>query len=249
MRRQIDLNCDLGESYGVYDYGASLDIMRFISSANIACGFHSGDPLVMVQTVEKAKELGVKLGAHPGYPDLQGFGRREMKLTYKEIYALVLYQLGALAGIAQSQGIKLNHVKAHGALYNQGAKDLEIAEAIAQAVKDFDYSLEFYALANSQLESAGIELGLRVVREVFADRSYNKEGMLVPRNQPGAVIEDKEQVLEQVALLLENKVRALSGEIIEIQGETICIHGDTPNALRLAQDIHSFIRSKGVKIL
>ncbi|RIW35068.1 LamB/YcsF family protein [Bacillus salacetis] len=235
---QIDLNCDLGESFGAFVKGNDQGILKRITSANIACGFHSGDPQVMLKTVKLALHNGVKIGAHPGYPDLQGFGRRHIEIPPEEIYALVLYQIGALSAIVRSQGGQLSHVKPHGALYNRAAIDIDTANAIAQATADYDPGLCLYGLAGSELITAGKKAGLKTVNEVFADRTYLSDGTLTPRSQEGAVIHSDEQALAQVIRMVkEHKVVSLDGIEIDILPESICLHGDNEKALDFAEKI------------
>jgi UPF0271 protein len=235
---KIDLNCDMGESYGRYTLGSDEDLMPYITSANIACGWHAGDPLVMQRTVRLAQEHIVGIGAHPSFPDLQGFGRRTMQLSPEEAEAFVLYQVSALAGFARAAGAQLVHVKAHGALYNQAAKERSLAEAIARAVARFDPSLTLVGLANSELIEAGQEAGLSIAREAFADRAYEDDGSLRPRGLPGAMLHEPARAAEQaVSIARDGLVISHSGKAVPVQAETICIHGDTPTALTIAQTI------------
>src|SRR5690606_3043926 len=207
MNPVIDLNCDMGESFGAWQMGQDEAILPFVSSANIACGYHAGDPATMRKTVAAALKHKVALGAHPGLPDLEGFGRRNMDISPESAYDMVVVQVGALAGVAASQGGRLHHVKAHGALYNMAAKNAKLAKAIAQAVRDVDASLILYGLAGSELVRAGNEAGLTVAQEVFADRSYQADGSLTPRSQPGAMIEDPAASIRQVLrMVTEGKV-------------------------------------------
>lgn len=222
---QIDLNCDLGEAFGNYSFGGDKDIIPLITSANIACGFHAGDENVMNETIQLAKENNVGIGAHPGLPDLQGFGRRKMDIKPKEIYNLVVYQLGALNGFCKIHGTRINHVKPHGALYNMGAKNKEIAQAIAQAVYDFDKSLVLVGLSNTLLISEAEALGLRTASEVFADRRYEDDGQLVSRQESDATITNTDEALQQVLkMVTENKVVSKNGKEIDLQADTICVH-------------------------
>lgn len=244
----LDLNCDMGESFGAYNMGNDIAILDHVSSANIACGFHAGDPPTMRRVVGAALAKGVAVGAHPGLPDLQGFGRREMKLTPSEAYALVLYQVGALAGFVQAAGGRLNHVKAHGALYNMAVKDRQLSAAIAQAVRDFDPGLVYFGLAGSVMIEAAEALGLRTAGEVFADRSYQDDGSLTPRSQPGAMIEEEERSLAQVRQMLGGQVTALSGAVVPVRADTLCLHGDQPGALDFARRIRTELQADGVKL-
>jgi UPF0271 protein len=245
----IDLNCDMGESFGAWRMGNDAALMDFVSSVNIACGFHAGDASTMRETVETAIEKGVKIGAHPSFPDLQGFGRREMKMSATEIFDVVLYQVSALKGICEAFGAKLHHVKPHGALYNQAAKDIETAQAIAEAVKKIDQNLIFYGLSESFLISEAENIGLRTASEVFADRTYAADGTLTPRTEPNALIIDSNQAIAQVLkMIFDQKVIATNGQKIALKAETICIHGDGVNALEFAKLINAELTKCGVKI-
>lgn len=245
----IDLNCDMGESFGAWKMGRDAELMNFVSSVNIACGFHAGDASVIRRTVETAVKKGVAIGAHPSFPDLQGFGRREMKLSAQEIFDLVLYQVSAVKGICEAFNTKLRHVKPHGALYNQGAKDAEIAKSIAEVVKKIDKNLVFYGLSESFLISEAEKIGLRTASEVFADRTYQSDGNLTPRSQANALIENTEEAVSQVLqMVMENSVTTTNGEIIPLKAETICIHGDGENALVFAQIINAKLRDNGIEI-
>jgi UPF0271 protein len=249
MRATVDLNCDMGESFGVWNLGADAAVLEHVSSANIACGFHAGDPGVMHRTVEAAFERGVAVGAHPSLPDLQGFGRRMMRLTPQETYQLVLYQVGALAGFCRVAGRRLSHVKAHGALYNMAAKDAVLADAIAHAVRDFDPVLVLFGLAGSELIRAGRAAGLKVANEVFADRTYQPDGTLTPRNQPNAMIHDLNLALAQVERMVrEGKVSALDGTDVAIEPDTVCIHGDQPGAAEFARELRTLLLRLGVAV-
>lgn len=249
-RRSVDLNCDIGESFGAYTLGRDAEVMPSISSANVACGFHAGDPLVMRQTVRLARDAGVALGAHPGFQDLVGFGRREMRVTPEEVEGLILYQLGALSGIAVAEGARLRHVKAHGALYNMAARDAALADAIARAVCAFDPFLVLFGLAGSELLAAGARAGLETASEGFADRSYEPDGSLTPRSRPGAVIHDPEQVVDRaLRMVLEGRVTATDGTDITVHVDTLCTHGDTPGAARLTRELRAGLERYGVLIL
>lgn len=246
---KIDINCDLGESFGRYTLGEQSDILQYISSANIACGFHAGDPSVMHQTVKQAIEYGVKIGAHPGLPDLNGFGRREMQLSAAEVYDLTLYQIGALHSFVSVYGEKLHHVKPHGALYNMAAKDATLAQAIARAVYDFSPDLILFGLANSELTKAGEEIGLRTAHEIFADRTYQSDGSLTSRNEEHALIEDQEVAVQQVIRLVkEGKVTSLQQTDVPLKADTVCIHGDGENALGVAQYLYDTLLNHDVVI-
>lgn len=240
MTTPIDLNCDLGESFGSYSLGNDAAIMPFITSANIACGLHAGDPLVMQATVRLAKEHRVQIGAHPGWPDLQGFGRREMKIDPVEAEALVLYQIGALAAFVRAEGLELRHVKPHGALYNQAAKDAALAEAVARAVKRFSVDLVLVGLAGSGLLAAGRAIGLRVAGEAFPDRGYNPDGTLMSRNLPGAVLTDPQAIAANAIRLAREGIRFGDQKVIP---ETLCLHGDHPQAVENARQVHQALFS------
>ena len=245
---QIDLNCDLGEAFGNYSFGGDKDIIPLITSANIACGFHAGDENVMNETIQLAKENNVGIGAHPGLPDLQGFGRRKMDIKPKEIYNLVVYQLGALNGFCKIHGARINHVKPHGALYNMGAKNKEIAQAIAQAVYDFDKSVVLVGLSNTLLISEAEALGLRT-SEVFADRRYEDDGQLVSRQESDATITNTDEALQQVLkMVTENKVVSKNGKEIDLQADTICVHGDGAHALDFVTQIRKKLTKEGIDI-
>ncbi|MBF2261589.1 5-oxoprolinase subunit PxpA [Staphylococcus capitis] len=246
---QIDLNCDLGEAFGNYSFGGDKDIIPLITSANIACGFHAGDENVMNETIQLAKENNVGIGAHPGLPDLQGFGRRKMDIKPKEIYNLVVYQLGALNGFCKIHGTRINHVKPHGALYNMGAKNKEIAQAIALAVYDFDKSLVLVGLSNTLLISEAEALGLRTASEVFADRRYEDDGQLVSRQESDATITNTDKALQQVLkMVTENKVVSKNGKEIDLQADTICVHGDGAHALDFVTQIRKKLTKEGIDI-
>lgn len=245
----IDLNSDVGESFGAFTKGCDRMVLESVTSANIACGFHAGDAGTMRRTMATCRELGVMPGAHPGYPDMQGFGRREMSATAEEIEDYVLYQIGALDGFARSEGLKLSHVKAHGALYNRTAKDEQAAAAVARAVKAFDPGLILVGLANSTMIEVARGMGLMAASEAFADRAYNPDGTLVPRVIPGSVIHDKDKVVERaVRMASEGIVLGVDGSPIKLDITTICLHGDTEGAAALAADIKAAIEALGVKI-
>lgn len=247
--RVIDLNSDVGESFGAFSKGCDRMVLESVTSANIACGFHAGDAGTMRRTMAICKELGVNPGAHPGYPDMQGFGRREMSATAEEIEDYVLYQVGALDGFARAEGLRLSHVKAHGALYNRTAKDEEAAAAVARAVRSFDPGLILVGLANSLMIRVAKDMGLRAASEAFADRAYNPDGTLVPRAIPGSVIHDRERVVERaVRMASEGVVLGVDGNAIELEITTICLHGDTEGAAVLAADIRKAIDALGVRI-
>lgn len=247
--KKVDLNCDLGESFGVYKLGMDEEVLKYITSANVACGWHAGDPLFMEKTVNLAKENNVEIGAHPGYPDLIGFGRRELCATPQEVKAYIKYQIGALKAFAIAEKTQVKHVKPHGALYNTAAKNYEIALAIAEGIKEVDSELILLGLANSEMIKAGKNIGLKVASEVFADRAYNDDGSLVNRKLPGAVIHDKELAIKNVVRMVkEGKVKSITGKEIEIEVDSICIHGDNPKALEFAKNIRVALESEGVII-
>jgi UPF0271 protein len=245
----IDLNCDMGESFGRYTLGTDEVIMQYVSSVNIACGFHAGDPDVMKRTIDLAVKNKIAIGAHPGFPDLQGFGRRDLKMSPDEIYNSVLYQVGALQAFAVVAGSSLSHVKPHGALYNIAAKDIAIANAIAQAVKDFDRTLKVVGLSGSYLIVAGKNAGLTTLSEVFADRRYADAGTLLSREKQNALIEDPAEAAVQVLRMVKDgAVISENGKSITVKAETVCIHGDGRNALSFAKKIHEVLTSHNVNI-
>ena len=246
---KIDLNCDLGESFGNYKIGMDEEVIKFISSANIACGFHASDPLVMEKTVALAKENGVKVGAHPGFPDLVGFGRRNINVSPAELKAMVMYQVGALAAFCKARDIKMNHVKPHGAMYNMAAKDIKLALAIAEGIAQVDDSLILLGLSGSQLLKAAQEVGLKSAAEVFADRAYEEDGSLVARTKAGAVIADENEVIERVIKMIKlGKVQTITGKEIEIKPDSICVHGDNPKALNFVKLIRQRLTQENIKI-
>jgi UPF0271 protein len=245
----IDLNCDLGESFGVFTIGADAEMMANITSANIACGFHAGDPSVMRRTVRLAHAAGVAVGAHPGLADLGGFGRREMRVSPQEVEDMVLYQVGALAAIAASEGATLRHVKAHGALYNMAARDRGLAEALARAVRACDPSLVLFGLAGSELLRAAASAGLSAASEGFADRTYEPDGSLTPRSSSGAVVKDVETVVRRgVRMAAEGRVVATDGSEINLEIDTLCLHGDTPGSVQLARALRTGLEQAGVAV-
>ncbi|MBS0569517.1 MAG: LamB/YcsF family protein [Proteobacteria bacterium] len=245
----IDLNCDIGESFGAWAMGDDEGVMPWITSANIACGFHAGDSSTMRQTVLLAKRHGVAIGAHVSLPDLQGFGRREMKVSPNEIYALTLYQIGALAAFARAAGTRLAHVKPHGALYNMAARDAALADAIARAVHDFDAGLILVGLAGSHLPRAGAALGLAVAHEAFADRRYVADGSLAPRGIEGAVIEDVDTAVAQaVNIATSGNADIRTGGTLRLHADTICVHGDRADAAAFARKLREGLMAAGVEI-
>ncbi|MFL5560471.1 MAG: 5-oxoprolinase subunit PxpA [Gemmatimonadaceae bacterium] len=245
----VDLNCDIGESFGAWTLGADDDVLAQVSSANIACGFHAGDAATMRRTVDRALARGVALGAHPGLPDLAGFGRRAMEISPDEAYEMVVYQVGALAAFAAARGARLAHVKPHGALYNMAATRPTLADAIARAVHDVDAGLMLFALAGSALVIAARSVGITPIEEVFADRRYAADGTLVPRTHPGAVITDAAAAVTQaVRMVREGRVTAIDGTDVRVHAGTICIHGDTPGAAEHARALRAALDAAGVTI-
>lgn len=245
----VDLNCDMGESFGASKSGNDAALMNYVSSVNIACGFHAGDARIMRETVETAIKKNVAIGAHPSFPDLQGFGRREMKMPPSEVFDIVLYQISALKEICEAFGRQLHHVKPHGALYNQAAKDKYLAEAIAKAVFALDKNLILYGLSGSFLISEAERIGLKTASEVFADRTYQPDGSLTPRTKQNAMITVTNQAIEQVLQMIKEKsVTATNGEQIPIRAETICIHGDGENALEFAREINIQLKQNDIVI-
>lgn len=246
---RVDLNCDLGESFGVYRIGGDEDILPFLTSANIACGFHGGDPSVMRKTVQLALENKVAIGAHPGLPDLIGFGRRNMEISPQEAYDIVVYQISALAGFVKSEGARMQHVKPHGALYNMAAKRKDLSEAIAEAVYKVDPSLILFGLSGSELLCAGEKIGLRTAHEVFADRTYQMDGTLTPRSQSNALITNHEEAVSQVIRMVkEGTVTCQQGMDIKIKADTICIHGDGSHAFVFATQIRKNLEDSKIAV-
>lgn len=247
--KTLDLNCDMGEGFGAWEMGDDAALLDQVTSANIACGFHAGDPGTIHRTVKLAIEKGVAVGAHPSLPDLQGFGRRAIAVTPGEAYDMVLYQIGALAGFARSLGGRLSHVKPHGALYNMAAKDSGLARAIAKAVRDFDSRLVLFGLAGSELVRAGHETGLKVANEVFADRTYQSDGSLTPRSQPNAIIHDVEASIAQVKRMVgEGRIKSVQGSDVEVTADTLCIHGDERTAVEFARRIRRELADSGIRV-
>ena len=249
---KIDLNSDVGESFGNYKLGLDEEVIPLISSANIACGFHAGDPAVMRRTIAIAIENGVAIGAHPGFPDLIGFGRRNLNASLEEIRDYVTYQIGALQAFATAGGVTLQHVKPHGALYNMAVKDPTIWDAVAEAIAAVDTRLILFVLAGrdrEKLSAIGAKHGLRIAYEFFGDRAYNSDGSLVSRNEPGALIHDDEIVAEKILKMVkEGRVVCIDGSEIEMAADTICVHGDNPAALSLVQKIRATLQASGVEI-
>jgi len=250
LKNRIDINCDLGESYGEFKVGNDAEIMPHITSANVACGFHAGDPVTMAQTINLAKKQKVAVGAHPGFPDLMGFGRREMQLASEEAKNYVIYQISALQGFAKTANLSLQHVKPHGALYNMAVKDEKLSKAIAEAAKAVDNNLIVFAPSNSVLARIVAKNGLRVAYELFADRAYNSDGSLVSRKQSNAIIHEPKKVVERVAQAVkERTVLAIDGKIVNLgEVHTVCVHGDTPNAAELAKNLNEGLVKKGIDV-
>ena len=245
----VDLNCDMGESFGAWHLGHDAAIMPFITSANIACGFHAGDPAVMKRTVRLALRHSLAIGAHPGLPDLVGFGRRNMDISAEEAFDMTVYQLGALAAIVRAEGGALHHLKPHGALYNMAATNAALAEALAEAVYKVQPELTLYGLAGSELTKAGEKLGLRTAHEVFADRTYQADGTLTPRRQPDALLTDTAAATAQVLrLVTEGRVRSQQGPDVALRADTVCLHGDGAHALEFAQQLNRALRAAGVQL-
>lgn len=245
----IDINCDMGESFGTYTIGEDEKVIPYITSANIACGYHAGDPLVMEKTVTLARDHGVAVGAHPGFPDLLGYGRRTLETFPGEVRNYILYQVGALAAFCRAGGVPLQHLKPHGALYNLGARDERVGREIIEAVKTYDPDLILVVLSGSPLAEMAANEGLKVAREAFPDRAYLADGRLAPRSLPGAVIHDEEAVCRRVVKLIgEGTVTSIDGREISLQADTLCIHGDTPGAWRLAREIRAALEQAGLNL-
>ena len=249
MTFKVDLNCDMGESFGVYKLGRDEEILNYVNSVNIACGFHAGDPATMRKTVRLALEKDVAIGAHPGFQDLPGFGRRNLQLSAQEIYDIVVYQIGALSAFVNAEGGILQHIKAHGALYNMAARDAAYAEAIAEAVYDVNPALILYGLAGSELITAGNEIGLRTASEVFSDRTYQKDGSLTPRSDANALITDSSEAIARVVRMVrEGKVLTVEGIDTELKADTVCIHGDGANAVEFAKELSKSLTNAGISM-
>ena len=249
MRNQVDLNCDMGESFGAYKMGHDEEILDFVTSANIACGFHAGDPSTMQKTVKLALEKGVAIGAHPGFQDLSGFGRRNMSLTPQETYEIVVYQIGALYGFVKAQGATMQHVKPHGALYNMAATNPSLSEAIAEAVYAVNPELILFGLSGSEIVKAGEKIGLRTANEVFSDRTYQTDGTLTNRKEANALITDTDAAIQQVVRMVkEGSVTSTAGIEVPISADTVCIHGDGVHALDFAQRISQTLKKAEINI-
>lgn len=246
---RVDLNSDLGESFGRYTLGMDDKIIPLITSANVACGYHASDPVVMEKTIAMAKEAGIRVGAHPGFPDLMGFGRRNMNVSPAEARAYTLYQLGALDGFCRAAGVKLQHVKPHGAFYNMAAKDYKLSVAICEAIKSFDKDLIVLALSGGELAKAAKDMGLRTALEVFADRGYEEDGTLVDRRKEGAMITDEQEAIDRVIRMVkEKKVTAVTGRDIPIQADSVCVHGDGVKALAFVEKIRAALQKEEIQI-
>lgn len=250
MLLQVDLNADMGEGFSQYQIGCDGQLIQHISSANIACGWHAGDPQVMDKTIAIAKKFGVGIGAHPGYPDLLGFGRRNLSVTPDEQYAYVLYQLGALSAFAKKHAMEIQHLKAHGAMYNMAANDIRLAVALCRAIKDFDPQIILLGLAGSMLLAAAEDVGLRFASEVFADRAYEEDGSLVARTKAGSIINDEKIcVARAVRMIKEGRVEAVTGSDIAVKADSICLHGDGPKALLFATRIRQALVAEDVQVV
>jgi len=244
---RVDINSDLGESFGAYSIGHDAGLMHAITSANVAAGFHAGDPSVLRDTIRMAKEHGVAVGAHPGFPDLVGFGRRELNVTRREAEDMVLYQVAAVVGVAAAEGVKVQHVKPHGALFNMAVRNAELAAAIARAVAAFDRNLILFGLPGSEILNAGRAAGLRVAAEVFADRAYEPDGSLASRRKAGSVIHDPDAVVARAVRMVKARtVVATDGSAVALEADTICVHGDTPGSDALAAQIRAGLQAAGV---
>ena len=247
--KTIDLNCDMGESYGAWKMGADADVMPFITSANIASGFHAGDPATIRKTVRLAVDNGVAIGAHPSLPDIMGFGRRAMKISPQDMYDLVVYQAGAVEAFARAAGAKLHHVKCHGALYNMAANDEGLSEAMIKAVRDLGSGVILYALSESKNFQLAKKANVPVAGEVFADRNYTDEGTLAPRDKPGGMIEDPAQSVKHVLGMVEGGyVISLSGKKVPVAADTLCLHGDQPGAVTFAKNLRATFKERGISV-
>jgi len=245
----VDLNSDLGESFGAYKMGRDTDIIPLVSSANVACGFHAGDPTIMAKTAALCAMHKTAIGAHPGFPDLVGFGRRNMNVSPEDVKNLITYQVGALAAFCKSAGIPMQHVKPHGALYNMAAKDAALARAICEGILAWDDSLILLGLAGSQMITQAKELGLPAASEVFADRAYEDDGTLVARSKPGSMITDEDEAVARVIRMIkEHKVTSINGKEIEICPDSVCVHGDSEKALLFVEKIRRALKEEKIEI-
>lgn len=246
---RVDLNSDLGESFGRYTLGSDDQIIPLITSANVACGFHASDPVVMNKTIEMAREAGIHVGAHPGYPDLMGFGRRNMTISPAEAKAYTLYQIGALDAFCKAAGLEMQHVKPHGAFYNMAAKDYKLAHGICEAIAEYNPKLILMALSGSEMIRAAEDCGLRAASEVFADRAYEEDGTLVNRSKEGAMITDEDEAIARVVRMIkEQKVTAITGKDIPLKADSICVHGDGAKALAFVAKIRETLTKEGIEI-
>lgn len=246
---KVDLNCDMGESFGIYSFGQDEELMKYITSTNIACSFHAGDPLTMRKTVKLALKYNVAIGAHPGLPDRQGFGRRKMDIPAEEVYGLVLYQMGALQAFAVAEGSRIQHVKPHGALYHMANESTDIAEAIAEAAYRIDPDMFVVGQSNSKLIKAGARAGMRTLNEVFADRNYEKDGTLTPRSHEQAlIVQSKFSSERMIRMVKEHKVESRTGEDIQMRADTICVHGDSPDALQHVIELSQALKASDIEI-
>lgn len=246
---KIDLNADLGESFGNYTIGNDNKIIPLITSANVACGFHAGDFMVMEETVKRCKESGTGIGAHPGYPDMQGFGRRHMDLSNEEVAASITYQLGALDGFCRKHGVKMNHVKPHGALYNATFHDRSLADAIVEAIHAFDPALKVMGIAGGYLVQAAEDKGMTAINEVFADRNYEADGTLVARRDKDALIHDADEAVAHVLRMIKDgQVKTKNGELVPLKADSICVHGDGEEALKFVATIREELTKQGIEL-
>ncbi|MCC3864496.1 LamB/YcsF family protein [Terrisporobacter petrolearius] len=246
---RVDLNCDLGESFGRYKLGLDEEVIKYVSSVNIACGFHASDPVVMEKTVKLAKDNNISIGAHPGFLDLMGFGRRNMDISLEEAKAYIKYQIGALYGFCKSENVKLNHVKPHGALYNMAAKDYNLSKAICEAICEFDEEIILVGLSKSELIRAGEDVGLKCANEVFADRAYEEDGTLVSRKKDGAIITNEDEAIDRViGMIVNEKVESINGKYIDIKADSICVHGDGIKALEFVKKINKKLKEDNIEI-
>lgn len=249
MTKVVDLNSDIGEGFGAYTLGLDEEIIKYVSSINIACGWHAGDPVIMQKTVKNAKLENAAIGAHPGYPDLIGFGRRNLDISPDEAKAYMLYQLGALSAFAKSNGMKLQHMKLHGAFYNTTSVNKELADAVIDAILEYDKNIIILALSGSYFAKRAKEKGARVAQEVFADRAYNEDGTLVSRSLPGAVIHDENESIKHIEeMIFDGTVTTITGKKIPIVADSICVHGDNPEAVKFVEKIRTTLEEKGVEI-
>lgn len=246
----VDLNSDLGESFGAYKIGMDEEIIPLVSSANVACGFHAGDPTIMAKTVKLCKANGAAIGAHPGFQDMVGFGRRNMNVSARDVKNMIIYQVGALDAFCKAAGVKLQHVKPHGALYNMAAKDAALAKAICEGIYEYDSPLILLGLANSEMITQAKNMGLPCAAEVFADRAYEDDGTLVARTKPGAMIEDEEEAVRRVVGMIKNhKVTSINGKEIEICPDSVCVHGDSEKALLFVKKIRAAFEQEGIAVM